>query len=166
MSDFLVILAGLGSLCQGQAHNDQGRSEAPVKKLVVSVKLLRPLLLSCYATDSRFVFLSFRDVFHVLYRVFSSFHQHNFVSLSLSLWAEVTGFVIEKTDGVGGGGALIRTLYARNNQKFHLPGFLSLLLSFLFISFRFHLVLFIFPQFCTLISLLFATNSCLRTDVT
>lgn len=65
---------------------------------------LGSLLLSDCATEPSccrlfFFFLTFSVMYFTLYRVFSSFHQHSFVSLSLSLCADVTGFVTEKTDG-------------------------------------------------------------------
>ena len=85
-------------------------------------------------------------MYFTLYRVFSSFHQHNFVSLSLSFCADVTGFVTEKTDGARDTKkTLIRTVYARNEGVFHLLDCQSLCTS-LFCSFL-PLALFIYFYF-------------------
>lgn len=86
-------------------------------------------------------------MYFTLYRVFSSFHQHNFVSLSLSFCADVTGFVTEKTDGARDTKkkTLIRTVYARNEGVFHLLDCQSLCTS-LFYSFL-PLALFIYFYF-------------------
>jgi hypothetical protein len=127
-------------------------------------------LLSNCATDPCLDFFVYLSVMYFTsYRAFSSFHQHNFVSLSLSFCADVTGFVTEKTYGTRetkGGKILIRTLLARNRREFHSPTcpyfvvplplflfspFLSLTLSFLFPSFS----LIFFPPSFFFLSLFF-----------
>jgi len=101
-----------------------------VTKTIVALRLCNwTLLLLSF-------FLTFSVMYFTSYRVFSSFHQHNFVSLSLSFCADVTGFVTERTDGARDTKkkALIRTVYARNEGVFHLLDCQSLCTS-LFCSF-------------------------------
>ena len=94
-------------------------------------------------------------MYFTLYRVFSSFHQHNFVSLSLSFCADVTGFVTEKTDGARDTKkkTLIRTVYARNegcstcltvSPSVLLYSILFFLWLYLSISISFYLSFFLF----------------------
>lgn len=95
-------------------------------------------------------------MYFTLYRVFSSFHQHNFVSLSLSFCADVTGFVTEKTDGARDTKkkTLIRTVYARNEGVFHLLDCQSLCTS-LFCSFGFIYLFLLHCIFHSLFSFLY-----------
>jgi hypothetical protein len=96
-------------------------------------------------------------MYFTLYRVFSSFHQHNFVSLSLSFCADITSFVTEKTDGTRDTKkkTLIRTLYARNERGVPLAWLsVSLYLFILFFPsfgfiylFIFHCIILSFPSF-------------------
>lgn len=105
-SDFVVRIACLGpklahvtwSRCEDVTTC--GCSKTIVKKQATSGKFLKSLLLSNCATDPGLDFFVYLSVMYFTsYRAFSSFHQHNFVSLSLSFCADVTGFVTEKTYG-------------------------------------------------------------------